>query len=121
MHAVDAIMTQHGEVVARACALFLPRSEQPVALPWTTPIKMPPLPAQPRPFDESEPMAVTAIGDQTCQAPQNPWQYDGPRFAWIRPTRPLVDDETPSPFVNTALAVDITACLTGFSTAGLQV
>ena len=52
MQAIDATMTQGGELVARASTLFLRRSAQPAVLPWTTDICMPPVPAEPTQFDD---------------------------------------------------------------------
>ena len=43
MQAVDASMTQRGELVARASTLYLRPSEQPSELPWTTSVSMPAL------------------------------------------------------------------------------
>jgi acyl-coenzyme A thioesterase PaaI-like protein len=118
MQAIDATMTQHGEVVARASTLFLRRSEQPAVLPWTTDIGMPPIPAEPSQYDGSAPIFIAAFGGDASQG-GNPWQYESPRYAWVRHIRGLVDDEEPTPFLCAAMAVDVTASLTGFSTEGL--
>jgi acyl-coenzyme A thioesterase PaaI-like protein len=118
MQAIDATMTQHGELVARASTLFLRRSAQPAVLPWTTDIVMPPLPAEPTQFDDGAPLFIKPFG-RGADDGGNPWQYRGPRFAWIRHIHALVDDEEPTPFVCAAMAVDVTASLTGFSEAGL--
>jgi acyl-coenzyme A thioesterase PaaI-like protein len=118
MQAIDASMTQHGEVVARAATLFLRRSEQPPAIPWSTDIDMPPIPPEPPQFDGSVPLFIVPFGGDVGDG-GNPWQHPGPRYAWLRHIRALVDDEEPSPFVCAAMAVDVSASLTGFSTAGL--
>ncbi len=118
MQAIDATMTQRGEVVARASTLFLRRSAQPEVLPWTTDIVMPPLPEEPAQFDDSVPLLVLPFGRDANDG-DNPWQYSGPRSAWVRHIRALVDDEAPTPFVCAAMAVDVTASMTGFSAAGL--
>lgn len=115
---IDATMTQHGEVVARASTLFLRRSAQPAVLPWTTQITMPPVPAEPAEFDDAAPLFIKPYGRDADDS-ANPWQWMGPRYAWIRHIHPLVDDEEPSPFVVVAMAVDVTASMTGFSEAGL--
>jgi acyl-coenzyme A thioesterase PaaI-like protein len=115
---IDATMTQRGEVVARASTLFLRRSAQPAGLPWTTEIAMPPQPAEPAEFDDSAPLFIKPFGREADEG-DNPWQWAGPRFAWVRHIHALVDDEEPTPFVCAAMAVDVTASLTGFSEAGL--
>jgi acyl-coenzyme A thioesterase PaaI-like protein len=115
---IDATMTQRGEVVARASTLFLRRSEQPAVRPWTTDIAMPPLPDEPAEFDDAAPIFIKPFGREPDDG-GNPWQHFGPRFAWIRHIHALVDDEEPTPFVCAAMAVDVTASLTGFSEAGL--
>jgi acyl-coenzyme A thioesterase PaaI-like protein len=120
MQAVDATMTQRGELVARASTLYLRRSEQPSELPWTTSISMPPLPVEPAQFNDAIPMFITAFGRDLSQGGKGfEWQHDGPRYAWLREIRALVDDEEMTPFVRAAMAVDVTASITGFSTAGL--
>jgi acyl-coenzyme A thioesterase PaaI-like protein len=115
---IDATMTQRGEVVARASTLFLRRSAQPEVRPWTSDISMPPVPAEPAEFDDSAPLFITPFGREAALG-GNPWQWAGPRFAWIRHIHRLVDDEEPTPFVCAAMAVDVTASLTGFSEVGL--
>jgi hypothetical protein len=120
MQAIDATMTQRGELVARASTLYLRRSEQPSELPWTTNISMPALPEEPAQFNDAVPMFITAYGRELSQGGRGfEWQHDGPRYAWIREIRALVDDEETTPFVRAAMAVDVTASMTGFSTAGL--
>jgi acyl-coenzyme A thioesterase PaaI-like protein len=120
MQAIDATMTQGGELVARASTLYLRRSEQPSELPWTTNISMPALPEEPARFNDAVPMFITAYGRDLGQGGGGfEWQHDGPRYAWLREIRALVDDEPMTPFVRAAMAVDVTASMTGFSTAGL--
>lgn len=118
MQAIDARLIQGGELVARASTLLLRRGDQPRDLPWTTTISMPPVPQEPAQFDGSVPMFITPYGGDTSDY-TFPWQHDGPRFAWLREIRPLVDDEPLTPFVRAAMAVDVTASLTGFSKSGL--
>jgi acyl-coenzyme A thioesterase PaaI-like protein len=119
MQAIDARMTQGGELVARASTLLLRRGDQPGEMPWTTTISMPPAPQDPAQFDGSFPMFITPYGGDASDY-DFPWQHDGPRYVWIREIRPLVDDEPVTPFVRAAMAVDVTASLTGFSKAGLE-
>jgi hypothetical protein len=118
MQAIDARLTQGDELVARASTLLLRRADQPRDLPWTTTISMPPIPQEPAQFDDSVPMFITPYGGDASHD-TFPWQHDGPRYAWIREIRPLVDNEQLTPFVRSAMAVDVTASLTGFSRTGL--
>ncbi len=120
MQSIDASMTQGGELVARASALLLRRGEQPAERAWTTPIDMPPLPTEPDQFDASVPMFIKAYGsDATNGSGAFAWQYDGPRYAWLREIRDLVAGEQMTPFVRAAMAVDVTASMSNFSTSGL--
>lgn len=48
------------------------------------------------------------------------WRHNGPKYAWLRETKPLVDNEPLSPFVRAAMAGDVTSSLTHWSTVGLQ-
>ncbi|MDT5144167.1 MAG: hypothetical protein QOI79_3534, partial [Mycobacterium sp.] len=107
MQAIDARLIQGGELVARASTLLLRRGDQPRDLPWTTTISMPPVPQEPAQFDGSVPMFITPYGGDTSDY-TFPWQHDGPRYAWLREIRPLVDDEPLTPFVRAAMAVDVT-------------
>lgn len=119
MQATDGTLTQNGEVVARASALYLRRGEQPGEAAWSTPIEMPPLPTEPAEFDDAMPMFVKPYGRDPGVGEGMVWQHDGPRYGWVREVRELVAGEPNSPFVQAALAVDVTASLTGFSTTGL--
>src|SRR5690625_3238242 len=62
MRAIDAAMTQDGELVARASALYLRRGAQPDGEFFTTAVPMPPPPDEPARFDESVPMFIRAYG-----------------------------------------------------------
>lgn len=119
MRSIDATMTQHGEVVARASALCLRRGTQPDGRFWSTPVDMPPMPEEPAEFDDATPMFIKAHGSDPVAAGDFPWQHDGPRYAWLREIRDLVDGEALTPFIRAAMAVDVTSSLTNFSTAGL--
>lgn len=117
MRAIDAAMTQDGELVARASALYLRRGAQPDGDFYTTEVALPPLPEEPAHLDDSVPMFIRAYGNDGGD--QFPWQHTGPRYAWLREIRELVDGEQLTPFVRAAMAVDVTASLTNFSTKGL--
>lgn len=117
MRAIDAAMTQHGELVARASALYLRRGTQPGGEFFTTAVTMPSVPEEPAPLDESVPMFIQTYGND--DGGRFPWQHSGPRYAWIREIRDLVDGEELTPFVRAAMAVDVTASMTNFSTTGL--
>lgn len=120
MRAIDAAMTQDGELVARGSALYLRRGTQPDGEFWTTAIDLPPLPEEPRQFDDDVPMFIRAYGpDPEWVGEGFPWQQCGPRYAWLREVRDLVDGEELTPFLRAALAVDVTSSMTNFSSAGL--
>ena len=120
MCSVDATMTQDGDVVARASALFLRRSVQPPGRFWTAPVQLPPIPDEPGAVAENMPMFIRAYGsDPESGAIDSPWQHDGPRYAWVREFRELVQGESMTAFLRAAMAVDITASMANFSTAGL--
>lgn len=117
MRAIDAAMTQDGELVARASALYLRRGAQPDGDFFTTEVCLPPVPEEPARLDGSVPMFIRAYGRDDGNA--FPWQHPGPRYAWLREIRDLVEGEPLTPFVRAAMAVDVTASLTNFSTEGL--
>lgn len=117
MRAIDAAMTQDGELVARGSALYLRRGVQPDGDFFTTAVTLPLPPKEPAHFDETVPMFIRAYGNDDGE--RFPWQHSGPRYAWLREIRDLVDGEELTPFVRAAMAVDVTASLTNFSTRGL--
>ncbi len=120
MRSVDAAMTQGGALVARASALYLRRSTQPDGQFWSTPVDLPPIPEEPEQIDEAIPMFIRAYGTTgDSNGLEFPWQQAGPRYAWIREFRDLVDGEELTPFIRAAMAVDVTSSMTNFSTAGL--
>ena len=94
---VDAAMTQSGKVVARASALFLRRGEQPAEPVWTSQIEMPPPPAEPAEVWGDFTMELWAYGaDSPVTGPSmdlSEWRHGGPKFAWVRGVKPLVDGE----------------------------
>jgi hypothetical protein len=122
---VDAALIQRDTVVARASALFLRRGEQPDQRVWTTPVAMPAPPAEPDDLPDDRPMFLWAYG----QSPQSggprigvmEWQQaQGPKYAWLRETKLLVDGEPLTPFTRAAMAGDVTSSLTHWGTGGLQ-
>lgn len=120
MRSVDAAMTQDGALVARASALYLRRSTQPDGEFWSTAVDMPPIPEEPEQIDDSIPMFIRAYGATgDSNGLEFPWQQPGPRYAWIREFRDLVDGEDVTPFIRAVMAVDVTSSMTNFSTAGL--
>jgi hypothetical protein len=120
MQSIDATLIQGGEVVARASALCLRRSRQPDDYTWTTPITMPPLPAQVDLAPQAEQLDLTAYGLKPDPADQRyPWQHDGRRYGWVCDQRQLVRGEQLTPFVRAAMAVDFTGSMSNFGMSGL--
>ena len=121
---VDAAMTQNDVLVARASALFLRRRERTVNTVWTSPVTMPAVPAEPTVLADDLPMVLHSYGrDPVAGSPgiaPGEWQHDGQKFAWMRETKPLVDDEPLSPFTRAAMAGDVASSLTHWGTEGLQ-
>jgi Thioesterase-like superfamily len=121
---VDAVMTQNDVMVARASALFLRRGEHTEDGVWTTPVTMPAIPAQPAVLADDLPMLLHSFGrDAVAGSPGvgvTEWRHDGQKFAWVRETKLLVDDEPMSPFTRAVMAGDVTSSLTHWGTDGLQ-
>lgn len=121
---VDAAMTQNGVLVARASALFLRRGEHTVNTVWTSSVTMPAVPAEPDVLADDLPMLLHSYGRDPVAGSlgiaSGEWQHDGQKFAWMRETKPLVDDEPLSPFTRAAMAGDVTSSLTHWGTEGLQ-
>jgi Thioesterase-like superfamily len=121
---VDAIMTQDDVVVARASALFLRRSEHGEDTVWTSPVTMPAIPPDPVMLADDVPMVFHSFGrDSVAGSPGvgvSEWRHHGQKFAWMRETKSLVDDEPLSPFTRAVMAGDVTSSLTHWGTAGLQ-
>jgi hypothetical protein len=121
MQAVDAELVQDDQIVARATALFLRRREHPQPQPWTTPIAMPLAPPDKEQWSKTRPMFITCYGrNPVVGGDGSEWRHLGPKYAWVREIRPLVDHEPLTPFVRAAMAVDLTSSLTHFSAQGLQ-
>jgi acyl-CoA thioesterase len=121
---VDAVMTQNDVMVARASALFLRRGEHTEDGVWTTPVTMPAIPAEPAVLADDLPMLLHSFGrDAVAGSPGvgvTEWRHDGQKFAWVRETKLLVDDEPMSPFTRAVMAGDVTSSLTHWGTDGLQ-
>jgi hypothetical protein len=122
---VDAIMTQDDLIVARASALFLRRSEHTtVDTVWTSPVTMPAVPAEPVMLAGDVPMVFHSFGrDPVAGSPGvgiEEWRHHGQKFAWMRETKFLVDNEPLSPFTRAVMAADVTSSLTHWGTEGLQ-
>jgi hypothetical protein len=121
---VDAVMTQNDVMVARASGLFLRRSEHAADTVWTSPVPMPAVPAEPRVLPDDLPMLLHSYGrDPVAGSPGvgvTEWRHDGQKFAWMRETKLLVDDEPLSPFTRAIMAGDVTSSLSHWGTAGLQ-
>lgn len=124
LRVVDAVMTQNDVMVARASALFLRRSEHAVDSVWTSPVTMPAVPAEPVVVADDIPMVLHSFGrDPVAGSPGvgvTEWRHHGQKFAWMRETKLLVDDEALSPFTRAVMAADVTSSLTHWGTEGLQ-
>lgn len=121
---VDAIMTQNDVMVARASALFLRRGEHTTDNVWTTPMAMPEIPAELDAVNDGDLMLFHSYGrDRVAGSPGvggDEWRHGGQKFAWVRETKSLVDDEPLSPFIRAAMAGDVTSSITHWGTDGLQ-
>jgi hypothetical protein len=121
---VDAVMTQNDVMVARASALFLRRSEHGADTVWTSPVTMPAIPADPVMLADDVPIVFHSFGrDPVAGSPgvgDREWRHYGQKFAWMRETKSLVDDEPLSPFTRAVMAGDVTSSLTHWGTEGLQ-
>jgi len=114
---VEAVLTQQGDPVARASALFLRRGPQPDGQVWSRPVQMPPVPdgAHATLF-----MRTYGWGAEV-QNPDPDWAHtSGPKYTWLHETRPLIDDEPLTPFTRVAMAGDITASIANWGTHALQ-
>ncbi|MGX9787767.1 thioesterase family protein [Mycobacterium sp. MMS18-G62] len=120
----DATMTQQGILVARGSALFLGPAEHEANAVWTSPISMPAPPADPDPVAVNVPMVIQSYGRDPVHGITgvgvDEWRHNGPKYAWVKETHPLVDDEPLAPFVRAAMAGDITSSVSNFGVAGLQ-
>jgi hypothetical protein len=116
---VEAVLTQGGETVARASAMFLRRGTQPDGKVWSQPVQMPPLPV---PLDGASPtLFLRTYGwGGHLQNPDPDWDTSGPKYTWLHETRPLIDDEPLSAFARTAMCADVTAAIANWGSEALQ-
>jgi acyl-CoA thioesterase len=121
---VDAEVVQNDVVVSRASAMFLRRGEHPAGDIWSSPVAMPPLPADPGPLPDDVMMFVWGYGGsgETGGAMAfTEWaDATGPKYAWIRQVRALVEGELTSPFVTVAMAADAASATSHWGTGGLR-
>ena len=116
---VEAVLTQRGEPVARASALFLRRGAQPEGKVWSQPVQMPRLPTE---LDGTAPtffLRTYGWGGE-IQNPDPDWDTSGPKYTWLHETRPLFGDEPLTPFTRAAMCADVTAAIANWGTEALQ-
>lgn len=117
---IEAVLTQDGEPVAQASALFLRRGPQPDGHIWSPPVQMPPLPLEHDGANSTLFMRTYGWGAEV-QNPDTEWPHtSGQKYTWLHETRPLIDDEPLTAFTRAAMAGDITASLANWGTHGLQ-
>ncbi|WP_445167864.1 acyl-CoA thioesterase domain-containing protein [Mycolicibacterium sp. Dal123E01] len=121
---VDAEIVQNDVVVSRASAMFLRRGEHPAGDIWSPPVTMPPLPPDPGPLPDDLMMFVWGYGGDGLSGGAmafTEWHdATGPKYAWIRQVRPLVEGEVTSPFVTVAMAADAASATSHWGTGGLR-
>lgn len=121
---VDAEIVQNDVVVSRASAMFLRRGEHPAGDIWSSPVAMPPLPPDPGPLPDDLMMFVWGYGgDGTSGGAMSFAEWGdatGPKYAWIRQVRQLVEGEVTSPFVTVAMAADAASATSHWGTGGLR-
>jgi hypothetical protein len=97
----EAVMTAAGVEVARALALKIRRTDINVPEP---PAGAPLLPAENTPFRSQ--LEATFIQAMEVRFAAGAFESEGPATVWFRLTRPVVDDELPSPLMRVAAAAD---------------
>ena len=117
---IEAVLTQHGTIVAQASALFLRRGSQPDGHIWSPPLQMPPLPID-QDGDHSTLFMRTYGWGAGVQNPDHEWPHtSGPKYTWLHETRPLIDGEPLTAFTRAAMAGDITASIANWGSNALQ-
>jgi hypothetical protein len=116
---VTAVLTQRGEPVARASALFLRRGQQPHGKVWSQPVQMPPLPTEVGGANPTLFLQTYGWGGR-LQNPHPDWDTSGPKYTWLHETRPLFGDEPLTPFIRAAMCGDVTAAIANWGTEALQ-
>ncbi|BDB39747.1 hypothetical protein Mkiyose1665_14040 [Mycobacterium kiyosense] len=116
---IEAVLTQDGNTVAQASALFLRRGPQPDGEVWSMPVQMPALPAG---RDDVQSLFIRTYGwGSEIQNPDPGWTDElGPKYTWLQETRPLLDAEPMTAFTRAAMAGDITASIANWGSRGLQ-
>lgn len=121
---VDAEIIQNDMVVSRASAVFLRRGEHPAGDVWSSPLTMPPLPPDPGPLPDDLMMFVWGYGgDGGSSGAMSFAEWGdaaGPKYAWVRQVRALVEGEVTSPFVQVAMAADAASATSHWGTDGLR-
>ncbi len=117
---VEAVIRQDDRIIAQASGLFLRRGEQPTGTIWSPGTRMPAIPADVHPHENS--LFVRTYGwGAPIQNPDDNWPDDGgAKYTWLRLTQPLIDDEPLTPFIRAAMAADVTASLVNWSSEGLK-
>lgn len=120
---VDAVLSQGGEAVARARAVFLRRSAHPENHVWSSPVTMPAIPVDDKRPPNGFPMQAFAYNASQPHRPNNDitvFEQPCQKFMWLRVTTPLVHGEQMTPFTRAAMAADATSTLTNFGPKGLH-
>jgi len=121
---VDAAMSQHGRVVARASALFLRRDAQPKARCGRGPWRYHRCRSMPSRWNQKCPLVSgpnANSDDGTPGMPPPEWEQPGvQKFAWVLIFRPMVTGHSLRRFARAAFAGDLISSLTHWGTAGLR-
>lgn len=120
----EATLTQNGEPVARASAVFLRRGDQPDQQVWSMPVTMPTVPAGPVTMPRRWPFFLRAFGwgPDAPRADNKPGAQPPvvPKFAWVSEIRPLIDTQPLTGFTRAAMGADVANPLTHWGTAGMR-
>ncbi|SDD95531.1 thioesterase family protein [Rhodococcus tukisamuensis] len=113
----DAELWQDGEVVARASAVFLRRSEQPPGEVWTREHR--PSPPDAGPVDELRPPWFGSDDHPEGWSSSMLEHQGASRKRMWSQNIPVVEGEELSPFVRAAMAAEPTSLMTNWGTAGV--